>query len=242
MIVFVFLLSLAIGIGLAFQMKISDGQRLYVSSKTIQDYQTTIESEKQEIERLRGLIEENREKLSVYEAAESSTWQAREVIREQLVKDVELFKIAGGMEKVVGPGVEVVIDDGTRPLFSGEDINNLLVHDMDILLLISELNRCGAEAISVNGQRIGTNTSIACSGYTVRINGEVYARPFKIKAIGDGKRMVAALVAPDGYGASLKNWGIQFEVRLSDNVEIEPLGGMYLYRYMNKLNQGEVVN
>ncbi|WP_312353212.1 DUF881 domain-containing protein, partial [Aminipila sp.] len=89
--------------------------------------------------------------------------------------------------------------------------------------------------------RITANTAISCSGYTVRINGEVYARPFKIRAIGDGKRMAAALVDPDGYGTSLKNWGVQFEVRLKDDITIDAVSKNYIYRYMNKL-QGEVKN
>ncbi len=230
-----------IGIGLACQMKISDGQRLYVSPKTIEDYKITINSEREEIKKLQAMVEETEEKLTNYQMAEQPGEQSQEAFEQSLSDEVEKYKIASGKVQVKGAGVEVIVDDGTRELYLGEDVNNLLVHDMDIVMIINELNRCGAEAVSVNGQRITANTAISCSGYTVRINGEVYARPFKIRAIGDGKRMAAALVDPDGYGTSLKNWGVQFEVRLKDDITIDAVSKNYIYRYMNKL-QGEVKN
>lgn len=238
-ILITFLICIIIGVGLACQMKISDGERLYVSPKTIEDYKTTINSEREEIKKLTDLISETKGKLENYEKANQSDGQSEEEIKQSLTDEVEKYQIASGKEKVRGAGVQVIIDDGTRALFDGEDINNLLVHDMDIIMIINELNRCGAEAVSVNGQRITANTAISCSGYTVRINGDVYARPFRINAVGDGKRMAAALVDPDGYGTSLKNWGVQFEVRLKDDITIDAVSKDYVYKYMSKLQKEE---
>lgn len=221
-------------------MKISGGQRLYVSPKTIEDYKITINSEKEEIKKIQDIIDETKVKLNNYKEINQSDDQSEE-FEQSLINEVKKYKIASGKETVIGSGVEVIIDDGTRELYYGEDVNNLLVHDMDIVMIINELNRCGAEAISVNGQRITANTAISCSGYTVRINGDVYARPFKIKAIGDGKRMVATLVDPDGQGTALKNWGVQVEVRLNDDITIDAVSKNYVYKYMNKF-QGEVIN
>lgn len=234
-----FVICTIIGIGLACQMKISDGERLYVSPKTIEDYKTTINSEKEEIKKLQDLIGQTKIKLENYEKVTQSDGQSEEEIKKSLTDEVEKYQIASGKKMVKGPGVEVIVDDGTRQLFDGEDINNILVHDSDIIMIINELNRCGAEAVSVNGQRITANTAISCSGYTVRINGDVYARPFRIMAIGDGKRMAAALVDPDGYGTSLKNWGVQFEVRLKDDLTIDAVSKDYVYKYMNKLQKEE---
>ncbi|MGN0710690.1 MAG: DUF881 domain-containing protein [Anaerovoracaceae bacterium] len=238
---FFFAGCLVIGILIACQIKISDGQRLYVSPQTAEDYKTTINSEKEEIKKLKEMVSEAKQKLEAYEDASEEEGRAEEEIEKNLLPEVENYKIASGYGKIKGSGVEVIIDDGVRALYEGEDVNNLLVHDMDIIMIVNELKRYGAEVISVNGQRITANTAISCSGYTMRINGEVYARPFKIKAIGDGRRMAAALVGPDGYGTSLKNWGIQVEVRVKDDLIIEPLANEYQYRYMTKV-QGEVKN
>lgn len=235
-----FIICFVVGLGIACQTKVSDGDRLYVSSKTIDDYKTTIASEKTEIDKIKDLVAETQSKINEYEAMDAQQG-ADTTFHSNLKSDVLRYKIASGDQAVRGPGVEVTIDDGTRDLFYGEDINNLLVHDMDIVMIINELNRSGAEAVSVNGQRITPTTSVMCSGYTVRINGEVYARPFKIKAIGDGKRMAAALVDPTGYGSSLKNWGVQFKVKLSDDIFIDAVSQEAVFKYMTKL-QGEESN
>lgn len=238
---FFFAGCLAIGVLIACQIKISDGQRLYVSPQTAEDYKTTINSEKEEIKKLKEMVSDAKKKLEAYEDASEEEGRAEEEIEKNLLPEVEKYKIASGYGKIKGSGVEVIIDDGVRALYEGEDVNNLLVHDMDVIMIVNDLKRYGAEVISVNGQRITANTAISCSGYTMRINGEVYARPFKIKAIGDGRRMAAALVGPDGYGTTLKNWGIQVEVRVKDDLIIEPLANEYQYRYMTKV-QGEVKN
>ncbi len=242
-ILIIFLICVVIGIGFASQVRVSDGQRLYVSPKTIEDYKITINSERDEIIKLKSLMESTKSKLENYEnkLENGSEGKLDKDLKENLSEEVEKYKISSGKQTVEGSGVVVIIDDGKRELYFGESINNLLVHDMDIIMIINELNRCGAEAISVNGQRITPNTSVSCSGYTVRINGEVYARPFKIKAIGDGKRMAASLVGPDGYGTSLKNWGVQFEVRLRDDIIIDAVSKEYIYKYMKKF-QGEETN
>ena len=238
---FFFVASVIIGIGIVCQIRVSDGQRLYVSPQTIEDYKTTISSEQAETERLRILVEEAKAKLSVYEEAEAIEGQAVEEVKKNLSSDVELYKMASGNQKVGGSGVEVIIDDGIRALFEGEDVNNVLVHDMDLMMVVNELKRYGAEVISVNGQRITANTAISCSGYTIRINGNVYARPFKVAAIGDGKRMAAALAEPESYATTLKQWGIQVEVRLKDNIVIDPIENEQKYRFASKI-QREVMN
>jgi uncharacterized protein YlxW (UPF0749 family) len=151
---------------------------------------------------------------------------------EQLYADLALFRLASGSVDAIGAGVEIIIDDGTRVLESWENPNDILVHDTDLLLIINELKASGAEAISVNGQRIVDGSSISCSGYTVRINGQFYARPFVVRAIGDGSRMSAALIGPGGYGTLLKDWGLVFRVTLKDDIRIPRYQEPRNYNYM----------
>jgi len=147
---------------------------------------------------------------------------------------------SGAME-LRGPGVIITIDDGVRPLFEGEDINNILVHDADILIIINDLKKNGAEAISVNGERLVETSSVICSGYTVEINGVRYARPFMIRAIGDGNRMASSLIGPEGYGTSLKGWGVLFEIELSDEVFIPAYTREKIYKYMEIVKEIEAL-
>lgn len=219
-----------IGLLLVSQFGVTEGQSVYVSAKAVDEYKTTIESEKSEIENIRGMISDTGAQLAKYEAAQ--TEDDFSGISDELESEVQKYKMFSGYETVRGPGVKVTVDDGTRPLYEGEDINVVLVHDIDIIMIINDLKRCGAEAISVNGQRIADRTEISCSGYTVRINGQVFARPFVIRAIGDGKRMSAFLISSEGYGTLLKNYGVQFGVELMDDIVIPGYTGTEKYKYM----------
>jgi len=235
-VLFVFLLCFAVGFSLIIQTKVTSGQQVYVSSKTITDYQTTIESELANIKQIEQLIEETEKKLDEYRDLslnESSD------LKDKILDEREQYKILSGNTDVHGEGVVVHIDDGTRELYEGEDPNSVLVHDMDILAVINELNRSGAEVISVNGQRLTNNSSISCSGYTIRINDQFFARPFVIRAIGDSKRMAAALIGPEGYGTLLNDYGVIFKLTIKDDLTIKKYTEYTTYKYMTKATKEE---
>lgn len=231
-----FILCLLVGFSIAVQSKVTNGQQLYVSAKTISDYETTIASETKDINRVEKLVAETEIKLAEYERLADSDVNE---LQNRLLEELDYYKTISGTTNVHGEGVIVSIDDGTRDLYEGEDPNMVLVHDMDLLAVINELNRSGAEVLSVNGQRVANTTSISCSGYTVRINGQFFARPFEIKAIGDSKRMVASLIGPDGYGTLLKDYGILFKITMSDDITISKYTEDQTYKYMTKVKEGE---
>ncbi len=218
----VFLVSLIVGIVTVTQFHVSSGQHIYTSSKAIDDYKTTIEAEKKTTENVYKQIAAAEKLLEEYKADIEDPETT--IVVDNIQNEYTKYMMLAGAVDVKGPGVIITLDDGKRELYGGEDINNLLVHDLDILMIINELKECGAEAISVNGQRIIDSTSINCSGWTIRINGRTYARPFVVKAIGDGKKMVSNLLAPHGYGTSLREWGVVFTVETADEIFIEGYG------------------
>ena len=57
----------------------------------------------------------------------------------------------------------------------------------NMLRIVNELRAAGAEAISINDQRLIGTSEIRCSGPTITVNGKIFAPPFIIKAIGDTK-------------------------------------------------------
>ncbi len=218
--VLVFILCLFIGSSIVVLSKTVKGQHLFVSSKVLDDYRVTIEGERRDMENLIKLMEENKAELEELEALEAANEDISRELESKLFQDLEFYSLAGGFIDATGPGVEVVIDDGTRDIELWENPNDILVHDLDLLLIINDLKAAGAEMISVNGQRIVDTSAISCSGYTVRINGQFYARPFVIRAIGDGSRMAASLIGPGGYGNDLKDWGLVFRVSILDDIKI----------------------
>lgn len=233
-----FLLCLVVGFSIVIQSKVTNGQQLYVSPKAISDYETTIASEKKDIERVDVLIGDAEAKLMEYQVLADKELE-NSGLREKLLEELEYYKLISGTVDVHGEGVIVYIDDGTRELVEGENPNDVLVHDMDILMIINDLNNAGAEVISVNGQRIINTSAITCSGYTIRINEQFFARPFEIRAIGDSKRMAAALVGPEGMGTYLKDYGVIFKLKIKEDIKIPKYSEEQINAYMTKVKEGE---
>ena len=88
-----------------------------------------------------------------------------------------------GFGAVTGPGVRIVLDDAP------DADPSQLVRDEDIALLVDGLWGVGAEAISINGQRLTALTAIRNRGPAVRVNSQPVNPPYTISAIGDVSRM-----------------------------------------------------
>ncbi len=101
-----------------------------------------------------------------------------------------------GLTKVSGPGVTVVLTDAPhsaqRP---GLDPNLLVVHEQDIQAFVNALWSGGAEAVSLQGQRLISTTGIKCVGNTVLLDGVPYSPPYAITAVGDVSGMLESLDA-----------------------------------------------
>lgn len=215
----IFILCLFIGASSVVLAQMTNVRHLFVSQRVIDDYEVNIEAENKEIENLNLKMTEGKERLEALLSADEDR-DVTEEIEAKLFSDLDFYELAGGFVDVEGPGIEIIIDDGVRDLELGENPNDLLVHDADLLEVINDLKDAGAEIISVNGQRILDTSSITCSGYTVRINERFYGKPFEIKAIGDASRMSAALIGPGGYGTLLKEYGLIFKISMVDSVKI----------------------
>ena len=91
-----------------------------------------------------------------------------------------------GLSEVTGHGLIITVDDNDKIALNEWlfDPNWLIVHDTDLINIINELKNAGAEAISINDQRIVTTSAIECDGNVIKINGVKLGAPFEIKAIG----------------------------------------------------------
>jgi len=90
----------------------------------------------------------------------------------------------------------------------------------DILKVVNELRSAGAEAISVNEQRIISTSEIRCAGTTIFINGERVGAPFVIKAIGDPALLESAMLMRGGYVDGLKEWGLRINTTRETDIVI----------------------
>lgn len=224
---YIFFMACILGTVLAFIAKDISGDFTFVPFKLINDYQKVIEKERSEIKRFESLVDDMKIKISEFKSE-----QAGGDLQTVLEKELQEYKIITGYVPVEGPGVLVILSDGERGLLEGENPNNLLIHDVDVLNIVNDLKVAGAEAISINGQRLISISEINCAGPTIKINDQVYAQPYIIKAIGNPDYLQAAMKAPGTYGNLLKQVGLFIETNTSVNVRIPAYDSPVEYDYI----------
>lgn len=140
-----------------------------------------------------------------------------------------------GLTEVSGQGIIIRLDEN-RDVNSEEvlNINGYLVHEEDLLYIVNELFNSGADAISINDQRIINTSSILCDGNIIRINGKMVGVPIVIKAIGYPERMDPALSRPGGYLQLMANEGVVVTMQKSENITIPKYEGVYSYEYLTR--------
>ena len=125
--------------------------------------------------------------------------------------EMEQLLAFAGLTEVSGPGITVTMTDSSSK--GSGDMNAYLVHAEDLLSVVNELYGAGAEAVSINGQRMVGKSAITCAGSIVMVNGVRVAAPFEIRAVGEADVLDAALHFPGGVVDNLAPWGIEISVR-----------------------------
>ena len=135
-----------------------------------------------------------------------------------------------GLTDVTGEGITMTVTDSLQAS-TAIDMNNLIVHDSDLRSLVNELANAGAEAISINDERIVSTTAITCAGNVILINGNKVGSPFTIKAIGNQESLYGSITRAGGYTYGLRARSIQVDTRKSDNVQISRYTGALSFKY-----------
>ncbi len=104
--------------------------------------------------------------------------------------DEPALTLENSAQPVSGDGLVVTLADRAGRTGRGSG----LVRDQDIAMVVNALWAAGAEAVSVNGQRVGPGTFIRTAGPTILVNITPVASPYSVAAIGDANAMSVALV------------------------------------------------
>ncbi len=116
--------------------------------------------------------------------------------QDQGVSNAELTQRSrqAGLRPVVGPAVTVTLNDAPADVVpDGVDPDLLVVHQQDIQAIVNLLWAGGAEAMTIQGQRVVSTTGIKCVGNTVILHGIPYGPPYRIRAIGNQQRLQRVL-------------------------------------------------
>jgi uncharacterized protein YlxW (UPF0749 family) len=228
--------SFVVGILIATQMKIKVDSYVPATLKSIQTLKSEIHSVNKEIAELNRDIRAKEEELSVLENISESD----ENIIDLLSADLKYNKTSSGYTAVEGPGIEITMYDNPNEEIMGFDINDDVIHDVDVLNILNDLKVAGAEVISINDQRVLSSSEIKCAGPVLRINDVRIGTPFIIRAIGDPKVLMASVNAPDTYGDTLKSvYYIGFEPVMKDKIYIPAYTGMFSFNYAKGKGEGD---
>jgi uncharacterized protein YlxW (UPF0749 family) len=210
------------------------GIMLVVQFRTTEDIRSTVPFQRiEDLSQRLAQMEKERDALlnQVSELRQTSTAEAAS-------KEIDQLKMGAGMVPLQGPGVTVTIDDSKRPSKPGENPNLYLIHDDDILKVINELWAAGAEAISINEQRLIVTSEIRCAGPTLSVNNTRYSPPYEIRAIGDPQTLENALKMRGGVVETLQFWGIQVALKRHDLVNIPAYKGAFRFDYAKPVKEG----
>ena len=149
---------------------------------------------------------------------------ARGTDQSDLSPDVSRESRRVGLTAVTGPGVTVILDDAPASVAAnGIEPDLLVVHQQDIQAVVNALWSGGAEAMTIQEQRVISTTAVKCVGNTVVLHGIPYAPPYRIRAIGDQERLHAALASSEPiqiYQQYVAAYGLVFREKSEERLEL----------------------
>lgn len=210
-------------LGLIIGMQIRDTVDTSAASVNVQEQinqlSKSIEKEKIEAEQLKAEIaalEADNEKM--YQSLDSSKDnQAINVLNNNLAR----VKKLAGLTDVEGTGLVINLADAQEipSTMLLDDPSYYIVHQTDLRELVNVLLSGGAEAISINGERLIATSTQMCAGPTIIINSRRYTSPYVIHAIGNPQRMREKLEQSSIYNTLIVYFNQEsFNVTESDKV------------------------
>ncbi|MEF9991656.1 MAG: DUF881 domain-containing protein [Romboutsia sp.] len=207
-----------LGILIPIYLKSLNPSSVYITLEEKKDMESEIQYKKNEIQKLKYTLSEQKATLRQYKDVLKDEDTS---IKDLMEEEISYFKALSGYVKVQGEGIVVTIIDSEKNLENGQNPNDLIVHDIDILRILNDLKKSGAEAISINAERVLSTSKIKCSGATITVNETTYGQPFVIKAIGDVNILKASMISPESYANLLKEvYGIYIKIEEKSSIII----------------------
>lgn len=182
------------------------------------ELRTELSSWKTKYEDIETKIEERDAKINEYKQELNNGANSLKILEDE-VKEAESYL---GYTDVQGQGIIVTLKD--------TDMYN--IENYELLKLVNELNIAGAEAISINDQRVVSSTDITLvNNRIILVNTKRVSGPYIVKAIGDKKYFESALTIKGGYIDEVKASGRDIEYKVEDNIVIPAYDGELTFKY-----------
>ena len=174
---------------------------------------------KEKYEEAEEKLKDTNNKIDEYKKQMSSEEDAAKLLEQEL-KESEKFV---GYTDVQGEGIVITLEDN--------DFRN--IERFDLISLVNELKIAGAEAISINEERVVANTDIALvNNSIILVNSRRISGPYVIKAIGDKKYLESAITIKGGFLDEMKASEKTFNYTVEDSIRINKFNGIIKLDYV----------
>ncbi|HHV07580.1 MAG TPA: DUF881 domain-containing protein [Firmicutes bacterium] len=227
--VWITIICIMLGVILTAQLRTQAGMRQEIPTKRIEEMASLLKQAESERDALRAQV--HKLQAQVDEAVNQGKGLS------SVKKDLEHARAAAGLTELQGPGLVITLNDSTRVAQAGQDPNLFLIHDEDLLKLVNELKAAGAEAITVNEQRVVASTEIRCAGPTISVNNNRISPPYVIQAIGDPAGLESALKMRGGIIETMQFWGIQVQIEKREQIQLSAYVGSHAFQFAQPVDK-----
>lgn len=174
------------------------------------ELRTELANWKAKYEETEAKYEETEAKIEEYKQTKQSNEETEKLVNDELAQ----VNMTLGKTDVEGEGIEVILRETDN-----EEISK--INSDDLLVIVNALKQAGAEAISINDERIINMSDIVTINNTfIKVNGQRILAPYVIKAIGNPTYLESALLGNGGYVDELKKIGHDVSIEKVNKVKI----------------------
>lgn len=193
-----------------------------IEAMTEEELKTELATWKNKYQEAEEQYKEKETKLNEYKDKEESTAETTELVTNEL----EQVNTYLGKNDVQGEGITITLKDSTD-----SEIGAITAEDL--LVITDYLKSAGAEAISINEERIINMSDIVfVNNSIVYINQQRVLSPYVIKAIGNQTYLESVLLGNGGYVDELRKIGFEVTIEKSDKVAIPKYNKEINYKYI----------
>jgi len=197
-------------------------------------------------------LQRQAEQLSARLAAERDAALTTSETGDQVGKQVRQLEAAAALVPVRGPGITVLLGDaapsgqvdpatGQRIAVPSDDTGRL--RDRDLQSVVNALWAAGAEAVSINHERLAPTTTIRAAGEAILVDLFPLSSPYTIEAVGNPDTLLprfADSAAARRYQSLVGVYGIKFSAHRAADLQLRAATGTDL-RYARPLGGTAVV-
>jgi uncharacterized protein YlxW (UPF0749 family) len=216
------------GLGFLFVVQVRAGRLLHtqpeVPTRNVYALATLLRQERE----ARLALERQTETLLRRQAEVERAATAGRTLTVAMSRELESLRVLIGLKAMRGPGVTVALADA-KALPPGA--NPVVVTYQDLVSVINELWAAGAEAVSVNGQRVTAMTGFGQVGGTVIVNLQRLNGPFVVTAIGDPATLEGALNIRGGLVDGLRALGLSIVISRQPDLQVAAYRGVMKFEH-----------